>query len=662
MAQKTNSFERFWKELKRRKVVHVITVYAATAFVILELVNMVAQPLKLPDWTEAFVIVLLCIGFAIAILLSWIYDITPAGVKKTKPVSAIKHPDYPVKSTSGGWKIATYVSAVIILVLVTFNFIARRNLNADISKLEKSIAVLPFRNESPDTTNAYFINGIMERITTNLQMVKEFRVVSRNSVEKYRNNKIKSTPEIAKELDVSYIIEGSGQKIGNSISVTTQLIKAKGKETHLWAKTYDKEIKEVNDYFKIQSEIAEKIAEALKTVIAPEEKHLIEKTPTASLIAYEFYQRGRDELTKFEIENYSKASLENAEDLFHTALKYDSTYALAYVGLANVYWNKNYYKEYFLGNFLDSVLILANEALLYDDQLSNAYTIKGNYYNEIGKTELALKEFDKAIKFNPNDWKAYVGKGDIKSLQKAASLNHGPELPSITRSLAYSYTDAGFIEIANKNLEYLKLIGKPNQYLSSAAYCEHKQGHWEKAIEFSKKVYDIDSIDIDALEMLGYCYSFIGQFEESLKYYKKYVERQKASGKFAFVFSHRIGYTYFKNGYKKEAEYYFDKQIDYCDSLIKSDRPWAQLLYTYYDLAGVYAFRGDKVKAFKNLEIFNQRQKEEGLWMVSLIKTDPLFHSIRNEPEFQQIVRDVETRYQAEHERLRKWLEETGRL
>ena len=91
MAHKTNSFQRFWKELKRRKVIHVITVYAATAFVILELVNMVARPLRLPDWTEAFVIVLLCIGFVIAVFVSWVYDITPAGVKKTKPVSELKH-------------------------------------------------------------------------------------------------------------------------------------------------------------------------------------------------------------------------------------------------------------------------------------------------------------------------------------------------------------------------------------------------------------------------------------------------------------------------------------------------------------------------------------------------------------------------------------------
>jgi hypothetical protein len=122
---------------------------------------------------------------------------------------------------------------------------------------------------------------------------------------------------------------------------------------------------------------------------------------------------------------------------------------------------------------------------------------------------------------------------------------------------------------------------------------------------------------------------------------------------------HRIGYSYWQNGYKKEAEYYFNEQIKYCNKIIDLKRLYAQTLYPHYDLAGVYAFRGDKIKSYENLKIFNQR-KVESLWMVMLIKTDPLFNSIRNEPEFQQIDRDVEAKYQAEHERLRKWLEEQG--
>jgi TolB-like protein len=287
MTQKTNSFERFWKELKRRKVVHVLTVYAAVSFVILQLVDIVEQPLRLPDWTTSLIIVLLCVGFIIAILLSWVYDITPAGVKKTKPISAVKHIDQTTIPTSSGWKIATYISGAIIIVLLTFNFISRRNLNADISKLEKSIAVLPFINESPVDSNKYFINGIMEEVLTNLQKIKDFRVLSRTSTEQYKGPDRPSVPEIAKKHNVNYVVEGSGQKYGNKFVLRVQLITGKN-ERHLWAKSYDREIKKTTDIISMQSEIAQLIASELKTTITPEEKQRIEKTPTASLTAYDF--------------------------------------------------------------------------------------------------------------------------------------------------------------------------------------------------------------------------------------------------------------------------------------------------------------------------------------------------------------------------------------
>ena len=298
MASKSDIPGNFWGELKRRKVVHVITVYAATAFVILELVNMVARPLQLPDWTEAFIIVLLCIGFVIAIFLSWIYDITPAGVKKTKPVSDIKPTDQATHEVSGGWKAATYISAVIIVALVVFNLINKRNLNDGISRHAKSIAVLPFLNESPVDSNKYFINGIMEEVLTNLQRIlKDFRVLSRTSTDQYKGPDRPTIPEIARKLGVNYIVEGSGQKYGNKFVLRVQLITGKN-ERHLWAKSFDREIKQTTDIISIQAEIAQSIAEELNATITPAEKQLIDKAPTTSLTAYDLYKRAEEELRK----------------------------------------------------------------------------------------------------------------------------------------------------------------------------------------------------------------------------------------------------------------------------------------------------------------------------------------------------------------------------
>ena len=156
-------------------------------------------------------------------------------------------------------------------------------------------------------------------------------------------------------------------------------------------------------------------------------------------------------------------------------------------------------------------------------------------------------------------------------------------------------------------------------------------------------------------------YMNLGQFEESLKYFEKHVERLKELKIFNFNNMVDFGYVYWQNGYKEKAEYYFNEQIKYSNKMNELGRSHAQQKWTYYDLAAVYAFRGEKDKAYENLRIVNQRQMMP-VWAVNMIKDDPLFDSIRDEPEFQQIVRDVEAKYQAEHERVRKWLEEQGML
>ena len=683
MAQKTNSFERFWKELKRRKVVHVITVYAAVAFVILQLVDMVAEPLRLPVSTKALVIVLLCIGFIIAVFVSWVYDITPAGVKKTKPVSALKHIDQTAHAVSSGWKIATYASGVIIVALVAINFFSRRNLSVDISRLDKSIAVLPFVNNSGDTSNTYFINGLMDRITSNLEMVRELRVISRTSVMQYRNT-AKSIPDIAKELKVSYIVEGTGQKYGTSLSVVVKLIRAKGKETQLWAKPYEKEIKEVRDFIRLQSEIAQSIATELKAVITPEEKQLIEKVPTDNLTAHAFYQRGREEEGKFPYHTLTSSStiftrdnpsikdkhaLEIAEKMYKTALKYDSTFALAYSGLASIYWGKNYFKDYFSEYFLDSVLFLANKALSFDDQLPDAYYIRGAYYSEIGINEKALEEFDKTLELNPNYWLAYLGKGylyfneadyvkAIEYLQEAASRCRGSGLSRVYQLICLTFNFSGFDEIAlTYGLEAAKLETDSVKYYFWLFMFESDK---QKQLAFLEKGYKMDSTNNLILEYMGSYYHTNGQFKEALDFIRKYLIRLKEQGITRVNNMHRIGQLYSKIGIMDSADYYFIKQIEYCNEAIRLGRPYG-IYYAYYDLAGVYAFMGDNKKAYENLKIFNQRQRMPK-WAVEYLQTDELFNSIRNEPEFQKIAREVEAKYLAEHERVKKWLEEQGML
>src|SRR5664280_916032 len=206
-----------------------------------------------------------------------------------------------------------------------------RDRSETMARLEKSVAVLPFINDGPDQENTYFINGIMEEVLNNLQKIKDFRVLSRNSVEQFRNNISKSTPEIARKLGVNYIVEGEGQKYGNSYRLRVQLIRG-AKEGHLWAESYEKEIREPKDIYSTQSEIAQSIASALKATITPDEKQLINKIPTTSLKAYDAYLKGQ-----FFYEKSPAAENEKAILWFNEAIRLDSTFALPWTYLSMYY-------------------------------------------------------------------------------------------------------------------------------------------------------------------------------------------------------------------------------------------------------------------------------------------------------------------------------------
>jgi tetratricopeptide (TPR) repeat protein len=327
---------------------------------------------------------------------------------------------------------------------------------------------------------------------------------------------------------------------------------------------------------------------------------------------------------------------------------------------------------------MDSVLIFADRALYNDNQLAEAYEIRGVYYYVNGKIEQVFKELDKALKYNPNYWEAYrdlslvylwdINNLDyvraIENLNKAVNINHGSELPSLLRSLGDGYgLFAGFYEKANFYYqEAFKLDRDSASYYSALASLEESFGNYEDAVELWEKVCAVDSNNTYALKSLGWDYIFQSQNEKSLKYFKKYVEKPEVSQQGRLNNMQRIGYVYWLNGFKKEADYYFNEQKKYCEESIKMKRSYAIIeLGAYYDLAGVYAFMGDRDKAYENLRAW-ARLPVCPIWWVTFLKDDPLFNNLRDEPEFQQIVRDMESKYQAEHERVRKWMEENGML
>jgi TolB-like protein/tetratricopeptide (TPR) repeat protein len=562
-----------------------------------------------------------------------------------------------------------YINFFILAVIILAYFFITK-LSRSPEMIEKSIAILPFRDDSPNDTNTYFINGIMGKILDNLQVIKEFRVISRTSVEQYRNTK-KTIPEIAKELGVNYIVEGEGQKFGNKFSINSKLFEVK-KEKNLWSKFFERDIS-VGEIFNVETQIARLIADELEAKLTTEENQLIEKTPTTSLTAWDFYQRGRDEYSKYlSDKNYTKA-LDKSEGYYNQALNYDSKLAQAYTGLARVYWDKHSSSdEYFSKNYMDSVLIFCNRALYLDSKLADAYTLRGDYYTYQGAIQKAIGEYDQALAINPNFPEAYTGKGfiyeqddyvkSIDNYQKASVLNRGKEFTDLLRTISMEYASVGFLDKSKYiNDQALTLDGDSSKYLDFLGFTELISGNYEKALQYQLRSYSMDTSNTDIAYDIAYTYMFQNKFELSLKYFKNNIDTLNFHRSFVIAQIHHVGWALWENGQKKRGEYYFKKQLEYSENEIMMKRPWGQKLYPYYDIAGVFAFMGDKEKAYIYLKKFNMR-KTMPYWILTYMKNDPLFSSIRGEADFQQIAKEIETKYLLEHKRVEKWMTENNIL
>ena len=255
----------------------------------------------------------------------------------------------------------------------------------------KSIAVLPFQNLSPDPENAYFADGMTEDILTQLAKIRDLKVISRTSVMRYKGTQ-KPVKEIAAELGVATVLEGSVRRAGNQVRIVGQLVDARTDE-HLWAETYDRELKDV---FAIQSEVAQQIAAALRATLSPTEKRRIEQSPTRNLAAYDLYLKGREFYN-----HYRKADNEAAIELFQKALELDSGFALAYAGLGDAY-GQRVQRFGFPQSTLESSLEMSRKAIALDPELAEGYKALGLTYFAKGAYRESLDAYRRSVQINPN--------------------------------------------------------------------------------------------------------------------------------------------------------------------------------------------------------------------------------------------------------------------
>lgn len=433
----------FFEEVKRRKVYRVAVAYVIAAGGIIQLSSAAFPAWELPNWALRLVIVLLLVGFPIALILAWAFDVTPQGIRAT--------PDVAVPRTHRRRNVIVLVATGVILSAIAGFFLLPRISSAH--KIDKSIAVLPFENLSDDKENAYFADGIQDDVLTNLSKIGDLKVISRTSVMPYRG-KASNVREIGKALGVGAVLEGSVRRVGNRVRVNVQLICAETDE-HLWAEDYDREL---TDVFAIQTDLAQKIAEALQAKLSPGEKSQMERKPTENAEAYLAFVQAHNLSCAFE----DLEKLKQSEQLYARAIELDPNFALAIARYSQL-------ESWFLHDIdrtperRDKARALAEQALQLQPDLPEAHLALGFvYYYGDNNYDAALREFEIAQRGLPNESEVYLAIGAIQrrqgkwaestaNLEKAASLNPKDTWP--LQNLSFNYQMLRDFRKANQTID-----------------------------------------------------------------------------------------------------------------------------------------------------------------------------------------------------------------
>jgi TolB-like protein len=313
----------FFSELKRRNVYKVAAAYAVVAWLLVQITTQVFPLFEIPNWATRLVVLLMVIGFPFAVALAWAFELTPEGLKRTEDVDPGKSITHLTRRKLDFLIIAVLLVVIAVLIVQRLPPKSSRD-SSNVS--EKSIAILPFENRSEDKANAYFADGIQDEILTRLSKIADLKVISRTSTQHYKSAP-ENLPEIAKQLRVAHILEGSVQKSGDSVRVNVQLIKA-ANDSHLWADSFDRKL---TDIFSVETDIAKAVADQLRAKLSGREEQVIAAKPTNNIDAYDAYLRGIAFYTR---STYSDQAMAKAVTFFERAVQLDANFAQAWARLS----------------------------------------------------------------------------------------------------------------------------------------------------------------------------------------------------------------------------------------------------------------------------------------------------------------------------------------
>lgn len=647
MNDNPNKLVKFWQELKRRKVVKVIVLYATTAFILIEIVGMIVNPLHLPPWVETFFIILILIGFPIAIIFSWIFDITPEGIEVTVSSHKAGKQNPPVAQKKN---VVTNIIIGILIVAVAIlaypQIFKGGNKSDNGPDLEKSIAVLPPINESEDQENIHIINGTMSAIIDNLSLIKDLTVIPRISVEKYRNT-TKTLLEIAEELGVSYIVTSDGQKYDDNIRFNIRLVNAK-EHKQIWSQPYQRK---TADIFVLQQEISDAVATEIKAIVTPDEANRISKLPTKSTEAYEYYLKA-DEL--FEntnsVEDYAEVI-----SLIEKALEYDNEFAEAYALYARAYYGLYYYEEE-KEEYRDKINFFADKAIVLDPEMEYGYFMKAQFYRINNEYEQALLFLNKALECNPNSGRA---------IRDLATI-HAVYLPDTEKFLEVSLRairlDIPAEEMEEKSYNYQKLAIS----FRYSGFFEEAQKYLDLAREFDPDDFGVMNEKLHLMQDMGDDYHASIDYINDLDL--ENVRDRRIVWNIAQTYFFMRDYANAKIWYEKAERLNLFNQIRYAYTLSKlgeNDMLMETLNnpkqfdnnYNLRLMAAIYSLKGEKELALEQMRLFAQ-QENFAFWIIRFFKDDPIYDNIRELPEFKKILAEMETKFWKDHDRIKATLEE----
>jgi len=516
----------FIQELKRRNVFRVAAIYVVVSWLLIQIGDVMFPALLLPDWTTTMLVAFLLLGFPVAIIFAWAYEITPDGVLRTQDV-----PEEKSIASDTGQKInrlIIVVLAIAVVVLLSKNFFDEPNISPTepVQASGQSIAVLPFKNQSASTENAeFFAGGLHDELLTLLSKLGDMKVISRTSVE--RLDPGLSVPEIGELLDVVTVLEGQVQRVGNRLRINVQLIDT-STEGHIWANIYDRELTAEN-IFEVQSDIARTISGALHAELSDSDEELLNEVPTANIAALEYYLLGKQLWGRS-----SWSALRSAADYFDKAVELDPEFAQAWAAIAGVAIQMQQTGAITKQQYLEAAEPAVNRALELNNALSEAHAELGNLLWMKGKLEEAESAFAEALRLNPDLPDSLLAYGTyLRTTNRPAeaiailerALANDPLSPLIIFDLGKSEMYLGHVEntlaYAARNLEI-----DPSSVHGYAANMQGylMQGRYDLAMSWMIKLMAVDPVDFENWAYMAIWLELIGLPDVAQKYLQRAYE------------------------------------------------------------------------------------------------------------------------------------------